>query len=205
MTLGTIITSGQVRRAGIVHLQRWLPSVLIEVARQDGRDVENAVELPPQLVRSWHGVPNIRQIRDDQLPNISVEVTGIIRVSQDDGDGIVTATFGVDVAAYARGRTIDDTADIVGVYCAALRVVAEQHPDWNELASDTFWRGEEYGLVEGASVQTLGGGAVSLEVSIPGVFDRFAGPLTPPEDPYIPDPDDPEAETITVTVHPAAD
>lgn len=171
---GPLVGVSEVRTAVADTLKEWIDDALVVAAGAAGVDERRA--RPP---RSWKRVADFRNIPEDQLPCLFVTSPGLAGPPQRHGDGTHTATWRAVVTALVRGKSYDDTADMVSVYCLAIRAVCLQRNSLGGFAESTRWTGEDYDALETSQARTLGAGFVDLDVTVAKVVDAKAGPPGP--------------------------
>lgn len=174
---GPIVGAPALRRAIRTTLQLWLPGAVAEAARQNGDD---PTTIP--AVRSWR-VVSLAQAQEDQLPAVFVTSPGMVGAPRRHGSGLYEATWNATVTVAARDQSHEATADLIGIYTAAVRTVCMQRPSFGGFAASTAWAGEEYDAIEAKAGRTLAAGFVDLTVVVLDVLNAFGGPATPPVDP----------------------
>jgi hypothetical protein len=195
---GPLVTVGDVRRAMESTLQLWLPATLAEVARRQGvepRDVKVPV--------TWLRLGDPDDFPMDQLPGVLITSPGVTGTPARDENGRWSATWQVFVTVLARETSFERVADLVGLYTAAVRLAVLQNRSLGGFASGCRWVGEDYvpGGRDRKTRRTLGAGLKVFDVDVDDVADDTAGPLLPPDDPYIEPGEPPTAVDTELDVH----
>lgn len=170
---GRILSAVDVEQALKARVDARLGVYLDEVERQHG--------LAPGTVERPRAFVVTERFPEDQLPAIIVGSPGTTDLPEPDGRGCYMVRFEVTLTiAAAAGNGV---LELVKLYAAALRALALQQP--SALFMGVDWIRERYPrpeLVGGRSFYTA---EVELEVQVPEVVDRHAGP---PDDPGWPEP-----------------
>jgi hypothetical protein len=200
--VGPFVTGGDVEEAVIETLKDWLPSYLADGERKHGWEVGSTPE-----PRGWALTGrDLQKFPSDQLPAIVVMAGGIILTPRKEGmgNGVLTATWGVDVGAIfnaAWGRSSRAHAQL---YVRAIQLVLSQRP-LGDLAATADWRGEVYDEIDFPSSRTYSAAVASFNIEVRDVAWANGGPpplVEPPEDPTQPlDPWTPVVETDTEVVN----
>lgn len=190
--MGPLVTAVEIRKATQDRLEEWLPAYLAELGRRYERD------LPPP--RTWRRLPDFRALTDDQSPALVVTSPGLVTEADRDGDGEYSATWQVNVFLAVRGQTFEETADLVGLYTAAVRACLGQQGIDIANARRPRWRGEGYNELAAGKARTIGGGMVSFAVHVGAVLDEYAGPSILPDPPEYKFVDVDPAEEVNISV-----
>lgn len=192
-----IFHGGEVERAALATLRKWLPTYLAEIERQTDRV---AGSLP--LVRSWTTVNEFSAWPEDQLPCVLLVSTGLASEPAKDGAGTYRASWALGVAVVVSAAKAAQTMELARIYTAAIRAVLLQHPSLGGVATVIDWIDERYDDLPSDAERSLAAGQGIYRVGIDGVTTTKAGPGGEPRpdrfDPYDPT----VAETVTVTVQP---
>jgi hypothetical protein len=184
----------QVRADAIATLQAWLPTALVDVARQTGID-ETFVEFP----RSWRRVASWDSVAEDQQPLVFATSPGTTATS---GARANTgrrrssewfAEWEVPILAAARGQDYDQTADLVSVYATAIRAVLVQRPPSLDGVR-WWWTAEQFDALPAEQQRTWGGVVVTFVASADRVMVDYPTFDAPPDDPYATAPARPTVE-----------
>lgn len=194
---GRIVTVNQVRLAVERHLQRWFVPYLAELERQHGLPAQS---VPPP--KSWQRVSTWQQVREDQMPNISVTSPGTVSKTTEE-TGLYRITWDIQVFLVVRGSSHTETADRLGLYTAAANAAVAQHPTLGDTVSDAVIGDfDDYGVLDANSARTIAGAVVPLLVAVDEALDASAGPDEPPVDPYAVPADPTPIDRLTVEVEP---
>lgn len=191
---GNIKTEGDVRHATEETLRLWLPSYLGEVAAQKDLDRDT---LP--MIRSWKAVPTFDQWPEDQLPAAIVVTPGTNNVPERLNREF-TVDWSVGVAVVVSAKDEVSTADLIGYYAAAVRVLMIQKGSLGGFAEETHWMSErfdEHPIPEQS--RTLRTAMVMFSVTVAGMNQRYGGPANP-GDPTEDPGSWPTIETVTATL-----
>lgn len=180
-TYGPLITDTRVENRVRDQLAGWLPSYLVEVARQDGF---GAIALPKSIetIRD-----RVTKWTEQALPAIIVQVAGTIGVARK-GSGYRVA-YGATIGAVVAGQSRQNTRDIAGIYALAITAALCQHGDLDGFADGCDWTATDYDYIDEDRSRTIMAAVVSLDIAVNQVLDVYAGPSGPaplPTDPPIP-------------------
>jgi hypothetical protein len=190
--MGPLVTGLEIRKATQERLEEWLPAYLAEIGRR--------FELELRDPRSWTRLPKFRDLRADQSPSIVVTSPGLAGPPERDGDGAYFALWNLNVFIVVRGKSFEETADLVALYVAAVRATIAQQGIPIESARKPRWNGEGYDEIARNATRTIGAGVASFIVPIGDVLDDDAGPTELPEPPDYEFPDDTFVEEAFVEV-----
>jgi len=197
-TIGPIVTGRDVELATLNFLRRWAGTYLAELERQKGY-TPGSLPRP----RSWTTAPDFESWPEDQLPRVMLVSPGLVEVPLADGAGSYRAKFGLGLAVIVSAKTLEETAALAKLYCAALRAAIIQHQSLEGFAAGIEWLDENYDDLPFDDTRSLGAGQAVFAVEIDGITRRYNGPKTPAEPPdpdYSPLPEDPYATDVQVTV-----
>lgn len=197
--MGPVVTGADVRFAFQTLLEEWVPSALNEIGERANAARPDAA-LHIDEIATWSRLPDesIVNMEADQSPMVAVVSAGVVEQPSRDSDGLYRARWRVGVIVVVRGDTYEETSDLVGIYCAAVRVAGAQQRIDLPGARRASWIGESYSELDTDGSRSLGSGRVVFDVDIAEVLDDSAGPAVPPEAPAYEFPVDPEAETAVV-------
>lgn len=206
VTVGAYKYGGQIERAAMATLQKWLRTHLGLLEAELGYEKESLPDPPPS---GWGRRTNVdidAHRPENSTPAVIVTAGGTTGV-QRDGDGSYDAMWEIQVGVIVSSATEEDTRDMAGLYAVAIRTCLTQHT-WEQAAVSCRWAGERYDLIDTDSERTIAGAACVFDVYTDAVLTTDAGPTTPEP---LPDPTDgdrptypepPTAETVTITVDP---
>lgn len=198
MSIGPVVTALEVRKAMQDSLAKWMPSVLRELAQRHGI-VHEAAREP----RTWTRMADFHRLSADQSPSVIVTSPGIVAPPERDGEGYYLATWAVSVYAHILGASFEETADLVGLYTAAIRIAGIQHSLAIEGSRRPRWLLEQYAEISNEDSRVVGAGHVQFTVAVSDAAQDNAGPVSePPRPPRYVDPDDPVVDTATVVLGP---
>lgn len=198
--IGPIVTGRDVERAALALLKRWSGTYLAECERQRGRPLGS---LP--RIRTYTTASEFEKWPEDQLPTLLLISPGLVEQPLPDGAGVYRAKFALGVAVVVSAATMNDTAELAKLYCAAMRSALLQHQSLEGFASGIEWLDENYDDLPSEDTRSLGAGQAIFAVEVAGISRRWNGPKTPSEPPdpdTLPLPTDPYAERVVVEVHP---
>lgn len=188
---GPIRTAAVAEQAVTATLQRWMPTYVAELERQNGLA---AGSIP--AVRGWTLTNQFDQSQSDQTPTIIVISPGSEGTPVRSGEGAITVVWRVEVAVIANGRDRASSNLFAKVYAAAIRAIVVQQPSLGGVAAASVYAGESF---TDAPADYLPVGAVAVvefAVTVTEAVNRKLGPL----DPDSTDTDWPEVETVNVEV-----
>lgn len=188
---GPILTEGDVRHAAEETLKLWLPSYLGEVAAQHGMARDT---LP--LIRSWKAVPVFEQWPEEQLPAIVVVAPGTNSVPEK-MDNKITVGWSLGVAVIVSAKDEESTADLIGLYSAAIRALLSHKGSLGGFAEGSTFMSErfdEHPIPEQG--RTLRTAMVMFSVLVAGMNKVRGGPRVA-DDPTV----EPEPWPIVTSVH----
>jgi hypothetical protein len=178
---GRIIAVIDVAEALKARIAARVDDYLDEVERQHNL-VPGTFARPRALVIGPERFP------EDQLPAIVIRSPGTAELPEADGQGRYRARFEFELEiGVATGAGAFELASLYG---AALRTLSLQQP--SALFMGVDWRGERYPDPTLVGSRTYYAARVELEVHVPDVTDRYAGPPDEPGWPE-PPPHDPES------------
>lgn len=182
---GPIVTEKDVRAAVEGTVKMWLPTYCHEVAARQGHP---RTFLP--AIRSWRAWPEFTKWPEDQLPAVVVVTPGTNDPPEKlDRQLSVSWTIGVGIIVAARDA--DSTADLIGMYAAAVRVLLTHKGSLGGFAEHSEFVAERYddALTQQEMDRTLRTAMVTYSVLVKGIHNRFGGPKVP--DPTDDPPEDP--------------
>lgn len=195
--IGSVVTGRDVELAVLAFLKRWAGTYLAECERQRGY-------VPGSLprIRTWTTANEFETWPEDQLPCCLLVSPGLIEAPLADGAGVYRAKFSLGLAVIVSARTMDETAALAKLYCAAFRAAILQHQSLEGFASGIEWLDENYDDIPSIDDRSLGAGQAVFAVEVSGFARRWNGPTTPNEPPS-PDTDplpvDPFAQRVEIT------
>jgi len=181
-------------------LEKWMPTYIQEIERQ--LNLTLGLFPPPRVystTNTWHSLP------DERLPMCIALSTGTVTRPRYEGDGTISAWWGIGVGVAASANTEENTNLAAKIYGAAVRAILLQQPTLGGMTAGTEWIDESYTEVPVPEDErrTIRAAQVIFQVLVDDVVTRFSGPTTPiePTDPLgQPGADWPEAETVEVEV-----
>lgn len=170
---GPLLPSLVVERATTATLKLWMNTYLAEVEQQAGM-VRGGLLRP-------RGYPTASLFgRDeDQTPSIGVHCPGIAQSPERKADGVHRVWWTVDIGALVSARDERSTDEITKLYGAAIWGCMMQHPSLGDVADNTRWVGEKYGIAETAKSRTLGFCQLTFEVLLREARGTYGGPAAP--------------------------
>lgn len=127
---GPSLDSADVEAAVLAHLRAWMPTTIPEIRRQkdpDGKLWPDGVEAIREYTVS-HAQAVAHKWPEDQLPMLIAESPGMEGDPYEQGDGTVSAIYGIAVTAIASGATQADTKALARLYASAARMAMLQEP-----------------------------------------------------------------------------
>lgn len=208
---GPIVGSYDVEQAALAVLEEWLPTYLARVAEERGVDPS---EIPrPRSVfqtKEFEGWP------EDRLPCVQVVSPGQAQPPQGD-EGGMRAWWQMNIFCVVKGRDRAATRMLRSIYEDAIPWCLMQHQGLGGIAAGLKWLGAGAGdvtIVDQRDERTLQGAVNVFTVEVERILDPIAGPAAPDPLPPVDGsnprtldglpayPDDPDAETVDVTVTP---
>lgn len=179
---GRLIAAVDVEQALKARIDARLDAYLDEVERQHG--------LEPGTLQRPRAFVVAERFPEDQLPAIVVESPGTTDLPEPDGHGRYIARFELVLAIHVAAG--DGALELAKLYALALRALALQQP--SALFMGVDWISERYPRPELVGGRTFYTAEVALEVQVPEVLDRHAGPPDEAGWPDVPPqaPDSPE-------------
>lgn len=185
---GQLISASDVEDALLELLRLWMPDYIYELERQHGIPVAT---LPAP--RSYIATTDVNRMPEEQIPSVMVANLGTSGVPEGRGDGRYDAQWRFDIGVQCVVRGNREALRLARLYAAAARAVALQQGQktWDRV----IWVGERYGVLESVADRTTCVGVTTVDVLVPDVVNRHAGPIEP-LGPY-PDPDNPDGTSPT--------
>jgi hypothetical protein len=179
---GRLIAGVDVAQAMRARVDADLDAYLDEVERQHG--------LTPGHLERPRAFVDDERLPEDQLPALVVKSTGTADLPEATGQGGYRTRFGLELEAHVAAGV--GAMQIAQLYALALRALAVQRPSALYMGVD--WTGEHYDRGTLVGGRTYCVGVVELEVHVPDVVNRHAGPSdelgwpdVPPRDPESPE------------------
>lgn len=169
---GRLIAATDVEEALKARVDDRLDDYLNDVERQHGLAV-GALERPRAYVDD-------ERFPEDQLPAIVVKSPGTADLPAADGQGRYAVRFELELEVHVAAAA--GSMRLAKLYALALRALATQQP--SALFMGVDWINERYRRGELVGGRTYNVGVVGLEVQVPDVTNRHAGP---PDEPGWPD------------------
>jgi hypothetical protein len=196
--IGPLVSGRDVELAAMALLKRWSGTYLAEAERQRGYA---PASLP--RIRGWATAHDFEKWPEDQLPCVLLVSPGLAEAPEPAGTGVYRVHFALGVATIVSARTMDETAALAKLYCAAIRACILQHQSLEGFAAGVEWLDETYDDLESIDARSLGAGQAIFSVTVDGFARRWNGPKTP-SDPPAPDtaplPEDPVATAVETVV-----
>lgn len=192
---GPLVGGDDVEAAVEATLRAWLPSYLAQVSVRDGRD-EDALPMP----RQWVVDDETETIQPEQLPCLVISCPGLEDRPVKGGKRRYRGGWAVIVGVIVSAVDQASTHKLARLYAKAVRAVLVQKGDLDGFADSTDWLDEEYDYAPLEDGRTLAAARVTFSVEVLDIADGFAGPTTPPADPYGEVDEPPTVETSTATV-----
>lgn len=186
---GPIIDGATVEESVMTFLQRWLPTYLAEVARQNGLDPDVWLQ-PGNWPPSWSNKTRFDLTEETRLPAILVISAGLAGRPIKEGDGNYRATWMIGIAAIVSAKDQDSTNKLAKRYGAAIRWLMMQHPSMEDPnVEGVDWEDEIYDDIPPQQERTLSGVRLVFSVEYTHVMSALDGPVLPadpPPDPTVP-------------------
>lgn len=191
---GDVLDGADVEAAVIAHLEWWLPATAEYVRRAKDPDEEKWPDGISE-VRGYgvsHADAAAQHWPEDQLPMLIIQSPGMEGDPVVEGDGTVSATYGVMVSAIASSVTMADTKELARLYASAARLALMQNPQLDAGTGDAFAEHVSMGAERNDQVRRGIEGernvmicSVPFLITIPSIMVVTGGPITAPEDPEI--------------------
>lgn len=189
---GPVLDGADVEAALLAHLRHWMPSAAQYVRR---------VKDPDETM--WpSGISEIRDYRtshadavaekwpEDQLPMLIAQSPGMEGDPVVEGDGTVSAIYGVMLSAFASSVTEDDTKELARLYASAARLAIIQNPQLDAGTGDAFAGHVSMGAERNGQVRrgveaerNIMVCSVPYLIEVPNILTVVGGPIIAPEDP----------------------
>lgn len=185
--IGPMVTGGMFERAIVDHLiaedpvthGTWLATAIGEVERIEGLD-PGALPKPLAVVTS----SDFEKMPEDQLPCILVITPGLTRPPERKGDGSMSLTWGLGIAAIVTDTDGASTRLLGQAYAAAISLAVALRPSFG-LGARTVFADERYDDLDFGDGRTLGAGRCVFEVTVPNARSLRGGPSRPLPDPGV--------------------
>jgi len=165
---GRLIAAVDVEEAFKARVDARLNDYLADVERQHGLEV-GYLERPRAYVDD-------ERFPEDQTPAIVVKSPGTTDLPAPDGQGRYAVRFELELEIHLSSAA--GSMRLAKLYALALRALATQQP--SALFMGVDWIRERYRRAELVGGRTYSIGVVSLEIQVPDVTDRWAGPPDEP-------------------------
>lgn len=185
---GPTLDSADVEAAVLAHLRAWMPTTIPGVRRQkdpDGKLWPEGVEGIREYTVS-HAEAVAQKWPDDQLPMLIAESPGMEGDPYEQGDGTVSAIYGITVTAIASSVTPADTKALTRLYASAARMAIMQEPSLSADTDTPFASGIAMGAerivpvrrgVE--SLRNLLAVTIPFLIEVEDILNVTGGPLKP--------------------------
>jgi len=137
---GPSLDSSDVEAAMIAHLEAWMPTTIPEIRRKkdpDGKRWPNGVS-PIRAFTVSHASAEAEKWPEDQLPMLVCQSPGMEGEPYGQGDGTVSALYGIVVTAIASSVDMPDTKALARLYASAARMAVMQEPSLKAGGEDPF-------------------------------------------------------------------
>lgn len=176
-----IPTRIQIAEAARDQLKLWLPAYLAEIERQQGLPAES---LP--RIRSFTTRTQTTKWAENQTPACVIVCPGLSGPPARDGAGVWRSSWGLGVAVVTSGNSQESVIQNSSYYGAAVRACLLQQQPLPGLDGRIGWLDEDYAEVPESQSRSLAAARVEFQVLIPHMVCDMAGPVLPPDDPYLP-------------------
>jgi hypothetical protein len=195
-----ILDGPRIEAAAQSVLERWLPSYIAEVERQDGL-AARSIALPHSIEVSNYDT-DVEKWPEHQTPAVVVMAPGLTERPEKAGEGIYTARWALSIGAVVAPRGDKVSPRLLSArYAAAIRACILQHRTLEGVVMGIDWLDESYDDSGPLASRSLAACRVVFEVQVDDVVTAGAGPTgDPPDDPYDPPGEWGEAETVDVTI-----
>lgn len=185
---GPSIDASDVERAVLAHLKAWMPTMIAEQVRQKdpGKTLwPDGVEQIREFAVS-HAAAEAEKWPEDQIPLIVAQSPGMEGAPFRQGDGTMSAIYGVVVQCFASSVTPEDTKALARLYGSAARMACLQE-EALAAGTDQPFAG---GLVMGAermvpvrrgveAERNILVVAIPLLIEVDEILNTGAGPIKP--------------------------
>jgi hypothetical protein len=182
------LDSADVEAAMLAHLRAWMPTTVPEVRRQKDPDKElwpAGVEGIREYTVS-HASAVAHHWPEDQIPLLIAESPGMEGEPYEQGDGTVSAIYGIMVTAIASGANVADTKALARLYASAARMAVMQEPSLKAGGDTEFASGIAMGAERIVPVRrgveaerNLLAVSVPFLIEVDGILNVTGGPLKP--------------------------
>lgn len=197
---GNLVTGTDVEAAALSTLKLWAPAYMAWAERSTDR-APGSLPAP----RSWVTASGVERWPEEQLPSVLLVSTGLAEPPSLDGSGSYRGTFALGLAVVVAARDRADADALAKLYVATLGAILLHKPSLGGLAAGVEWTDEKYDALPGdpAKRRQLAAGQAVYTVDVRDIRSgRGAGPLTPPDDPQAPAPDDPTVTSAELEIDP---
>lgn len=189
---GPSLDGSDVEAALIAHLKHWMPAAAERVRRVKDPD-EKRWPSGISAVREY-GVSHVdaaaRKWPEDQLPMLIAQSPGMEGDPVTEGDGTVSAIYGVALSAIATSVTTEDAKALARLYASAARLAIMQNPALDAGTGEGIARGVSMGAERNGQIgrgneaeRSLMVCTVPYLIEVPSIMVVTGGPLVTPEDP----------------------
>jgi hypothetical protein len=189
---GEVKDGADVEAAVIAHLRHWLPATTARVRKAKDPEAEiwpdGVAEIQEFSVS--HADAAAQKWPEDSLPMLVVQSPGMEGDPVVEGDGTVSATYGVMVSAIASSVTMADTKELARLYASAARLAIMQAPQLDAGTGEAFAEHVSMGAERNGQVRRGIEGernvmicSVPFLIVVPSIMTVTGGPITAPDDP----------------------
>lgn len=189
---GPILDGADVERALIAHLRHWMPAAADYVRRvkdPDGKAWPDGISEIREYGVS-HADAAAEKWPEDQLPMLIAQSPGMEADPFTDGEGRVSAIYGVMLSAIASSVTMADTKELARLYASAARLSIIQNPQLDAGSGVAFANGIKMGAERNGQVRrgmeaerNLMICSVPYLIEVEDIMIVSEGPIEVPEDP----------------------
>lgn len=189
---GPILDGSDVEKALLAHLRHWMPAAVDYVRRS--KDPDGTVWPPGSIadIREYgvsHADAAAEKWPEDQLPMLVAQSPGMEGDPRSEGDGTVSAIYGVMLSAIASSVTMADSKELARLYASAARLAIMQNPQLDAGTGDDFAGGVTMGAERNGQVRrgveaerNLMVCTIPYLIEVPNVLNLSGGPITVPDD-----------------------
>jgi len=188
---GPITDGADVEQALLAHLRHWMPATAEYVRRvkDPGKEAwpDGIAEIREYGVS--HADAAAQKWPEDQLPMLIAQSPGMEGDPVEEGDGNVSAVYGVVLSAIASSVTTADAKELARLYASAARLAIMKNPQLDAGTGTAFASHVGMGAERNGQIRRGVEGERNLMVcsipyliEVPNVIVVTGGPLEVPDD-----------------------